>query len=366
MKILTIVGARPQFIKAASISRVFEKCKDIEEVIVHTGQHYDFNMSDIFFDEMFIPKANYFLDINGLSHGAMTGQMLEKIEDILILEKPDYVLVYGDTNSTLAGALAAKKLHLRLVHVEAGLRSNNNNMPEEINRILTDRISDILFCPTDNSMSNLITEGYNNFRVKSFVVGDVMQDSAYFYKQLSDKASGILRKLNVTEGNFILGTVHREENTRDIGALREIIESFNVLSERVEVIVPIHPRTQKIIKDNKFRTDFRMIQPVGYFDMLQLIANSKLIVTDSGGLQKEAYFFNKYCVTLREETEWIELIENGYNRLVGANQKKIVAAVEDLSVRIFNKGIPLYGDGNASQRICNLLLEDFQISCNEK
>lgn len=357
IKVVTVIGARPQFIKAATLSRVFARYPEkIKEIIIHTGQHFDENMSEIFFKEMQIPLPDYNLNINGLSHGAMTGQMLEGIEKIVLTEKPDWVIVYGDTNSTLAGALAAKKLHVKVVHVEAGLRSFNNCMPEEINRILTDRISDLLFCPTQTAINNLIKEGYSNFKTKIILSGDVMQDATLYYKNKSESSSTILEKNGLKSDAFVLATIHRAENTDDNRRLREIVSSLNEINKIISVIIPLHPRTDKILKDLGIEPEFKIINPVGYFDMLQLISNCRLILTDSGGLQKEAYFFNKYCVTLRDETEWVELVENGYNEIAGASSSAILNAFNDSFEKEFVKGIDLYGGGNAAEIIVNEIL----------
>lgn len=356
MKILTIIGARPQFIKAAALSRVMKSFQELSEIIVHTGQHFDKNMSEIFFEEMEIPKPHYNLNINGLSHGAMTGQMLEGIEKIIMKEKPDYLLVYGDTNSTIAGALAAKKLHVKVIHVEAGLRSYNMAMPEEVNRILTDRISDMLFCPTKLAVDNLVKEGFNDFSTSIILTGDVMQDAAIFYKDKSEKYSTVLADNNIEMNGFVLATIHRAENTDDEFRLRAIVFALNQINEIVPVIVPLHPRTAKILKDKKIEIDFKIIEPVGYFDMLQLITNCKLVLTDSGGLQKEAYFFNKYCITFRDETEWIELVNHGYNQVVGASAEKILFAFYQSNGKEFVKSEELYGGGNAAKNICESIV----------
>ena len=334
MKILTILGARPQFIKAGSVSREIRRQKEegrsIEEVIVHTGQHYDANMSDIFFDEMQIPKPNYFLGIGGKSHGAMTGQMIEKIEEVALKVNPDWIMVYGDTNSTLAGAIVASKLHIKLAHIEAGLRSFNMKMPEEVNRILTDRVSTILFCPTDRAMKNLKAEGFeveeegrsektegrNSCFGRVVKVGDVMQDGAMFYKNISTKLS----TFNLQPSNFILCTIHRAENTDDETRLRSIFEALNEIAKEKQIILPLHPRTKKLLPSTLIlHPNIKLIDPVGYLEMVWLIDNCDLVMTDSGGLQKEAYFFEKQCITLRDETEWVELVECGANRLVGAD-----------------------------------------------
>lgn len=356
MKIITIVGARPQFIKAAALSREFAKHKKIKEIIIHTGQHYDKNMSNIFFEEMEIPKPNYHLNINGLSHGAMTGQMLEGIENVLLDEKPDFVLVYGDTNSTLAGALAAKKLHIKLVHVEAGLRSFNILMPEEVNRILTDRISDILFVPTEQAIKNLKTEGFENFDCEIVNSGDIMQDAAIFYNQRAIEKSTILNDLNLKNNSFVLATIHRAENTDDLIRLRSIVAALNEINKTLKVVLPIHPRTRAIFKKNDIKTEFTCIDPVGYFDMILLMSNCSLICTDSGGVQKEAYFFNKYCITFRDQTEWVELVENGYNRITGADSKLMLDAFSFFKDKTFHKETELYGGGNAAKVMTNFLI----------
>jgi UDP-GlcNAc3NAcA epimerase len=358
LKIITVIGARPQFIKAAALSRVFAKFPDqVKEVIVHTGQHFDQNMSEVFFTEMEIPVPDYNLNIHGLSHGAMTGQMLEGIEAIILKEKPDYLLVYGDTNSTIAGALAAKKLHVKVIHVEAGLRSYNNNMPEEINRILTDRISDMLFCPTQTAVHNLKQEGFDNIKADIILSGDVMHDAALYYKEKSDRISNVLFDNLLKANGFVLATIHRAENTDNETRLRAIVQSLNEINKTTKVIVPLHPRTAKILKDRQIEVQFTIIQPVGYFDMLQLISNSHLIMTDSGGLQKEAYFFNKYCITFRDETEWVELVENGYNQVTGASAAKIISAFNNSYNKVFHKSEELYGAGKAAEMICEEILK---------
>jgi len=359
MKIVTIVGARPQFVKAAALSREFKKHTNIEEVILHTGQHFDKNMSDVFFEEMQIPHPKYNLNINSLSHGAMTGRMLEEIENILILEKPDYLLVYGDTNSTLAGGLAAKKLHIKVVHIEAGLRSFNMAMPEEVNRILTDRISDILFCPTSTAIDNLEREGFSNFDSLIFNVGDVMQDAALFYEKQADQNSDILKHMHIKKNEYYLCTLHRAENTNNMDRLASIIKGLNNLPEKYQLVLPIHPRTKQLLNKFKLNTNIKIIAPVGYFDMIQLIKNSRLVITDSGGLQKEAYFFNKFCITTRDQTEWSELVSHGYNKIVGADAKKIIDGVECFESITFHKEIELYGGGLASQKIVSNIIEHF-------
>ena len=328
MKIVTVIGARPQFIKAAVVSRAIAAHKDIKEVIVHTGQHFDANMSDIFFEEMCIPKPDYNLNVNGLGHGAMTGQMLEKIEAVLLQEKPDWVLVYGDTNSTIAGALAAKKLHIKVAHVEAGLRSFNMDMPEEINRILTDRISDILFCPTETAVNNLKKEGYENINCRIVRNGDVMQDAALFYA-----GRAVRPKADIPE-DFVLCTVHRAENTDDPERLRNIFSALEEISKTCRVVLPLHPRTKGKLSAIGYDTNnshILFIEPVGYLEMVWMLKHCRLVMTDSGGLQKEAYFFDKYCITLRDETEWVELVKHGYNFLAGDDKGKIISLYNHIS-----------------------------------
>lgn len=353
MKIVTIIGARPQFIKAAVVSRAIANASDMTEVIVHTGQHFDSNMSDVFFEEMSIPKPQYNLNINGLGHGAMTGQMLEKIEEVLLKEKPDWVLVYGDTNSTIAGALAAKKLHIKVAHVEAGLRSFNIDMPEEVNRILTDRISNILFCPTSTAINNLKKEGYENIDCDVIEVGDVMQDAALFYAEKAKKP-----EVELSE-KFALCTVHRAENTDNPERLKSIFKALEDISQTIPVMIPLHPRTKA--KLNSMGYDFEnsnihFISPVGYLEMVWLLGNCNFVLTDSGGLQKEAYFFSKPCITMRDETEWVELVEHGFNKLAGADTAKIIELAWEASENtVLDFSTRLYGNGNAGEIIVNNL-----------
>ena len=352
MKLLTILGARPQFIKAGSVSREIARHKEMKEVIVHTGQHYDANMSDIFFEEMQIAKPNYFLGIGGKSHGAMTGKMIEIIEEVCLKERPDWVMVYGDTNSTLAGAIVASKLRLQLAHIEAGLRSFNMNMPEEINRILADRVSDTLFCPTDVAMQNLKNEGYDNFDCKIVKSGDVMLDGAIFYKDLAVKPNFDM------QDDFILCTIHRAENTDDEIRLRGLFEALNEIAQGIQVIFPLHPRTKTIIEKLKLNIEhLTIIDPLGYLKMVWLIDNCKLVMTDSGGLQKEAYFFGKSCITLRNETEWVELVDGGSNVLVGADKDRIIESyINHSTFKNQNSSLDLYGNGRASEIIIKELL----------
>jgi len=354
-KIVTILGARPQFVKAAVLSRVISKYNAIDEVIVHTGQHYDANMSDIFFTEMEIPAPKYNLAINGLGHGAMTGQMLEKIEAILLLEKPDLVVIYGDTNSTLAGALAAKKLHIKVAHIEAGLRSFNMKMPEEINRILTDRISDILLCPTDAAIENLKNEGFDIMPSKVVKCGDIMKDAVEFYSAFSSEKSDIISTLNLQNNEFVLATIHRQENTDNLENLTAIFEGLEKIGEQKQVILPLHPRTKGILKQNNLNFNLKIIDPVGYFDMLELLKNCNLVVTDSGGLQKEAFFNQKHCIIAREETEWVELVSNGFALIVGSDSQKMVAAFEQFQQSSLNFEMDLFGN-NVGEKIYNEIL----------
>lgn len=328
-KIISILGARPQFIKAAVMSRIIREKNEIEELIVHTGQHYDANMSDIFFSEMEIPEPSYNLEVHGLQHGAMTGQMLEKIEKVLIAERPDLVLVYGDTNSTLAGALAAKKLGISVVHIEAGLRSYNMNMPEEINRILTDRISDLLLCPTPEAVANLRSEGFESFDSKIVLSGDIMKESVAFYGRLSAAKSTILKELGLINKPFVLATIHRQENTSDLNRLKSILKGLNTISKDCLVVLPVHPRTRAVLETNKLEFEGLLVDPVGYYDMLEFLKHCSVVVTDSGGLQKEAFFNKKPCVIIRDETEWVELVACGYAKLVGSNAENIKRAYLD-------------------------------------
>ena len=353
-KIITVVGARPQFVKAATLSRQF-KLLGIEELIIHTGQHFDTNMSEVFFEEMEIPKPAFQLDIHGLTHGAMTGRMLEGIEEILLKEKPDGLMVYGDTNSTLAGALAAAKLHIPIIHVEAGLRSFNMEMPEEINRILTDRISNVLFCPTDTAIKNLQREGFENMPIKIIKNGDVMQDAAIYYAAKAEAKSDIIKQIALPK--FILATIHRQENTDSPENLRNIIAGLNEINREIPVVVPIHPRTRNILMKLNIVPEFKLIDPVGYFDMIILLKYCELVITDSGGVQKEAFFFGKHCITLREQTEWVELVENGFNILVGSDASKLKHAFNELIIKKSDFTLDLYGKGEAAERAAKEILK---------
>jgi UDP-GlcNAc3NAcA epimerase len=354
VKILTIIGARPQFIKAAVVSRALRKTV-ASEIIVHTGQHYDKNMSDVFFDELHIPAPDYNLNVGGGTHGENTGRMIESIEKVLLKERPDWVLVYGDTDSTLAGALAAKKQLFKVAHVEAGLRSFNMNMPEEQNRILTDRLSDLLFCPTDTAVKNLKLEGYSNFNSKIIKTGDVMLDACMYY---SDMAKMPNVEIN---DKFALCTIHRAENTNDKFRLNQIFSALGQLSLEMNVVLPIHPRTTQLINRQQLDINFpnlNIIEPVGYLEMIWLLNHCEIVLTDSGGLQKEAYFSNKKCVTLREETEWIELVDSGNNILTGADKEKILAAVKNFNNSNLKSNLSMYGDGRASEMIITEILSN--------
>ncbi|HVK09921.1 MAG TPA: UDP-N-acetylglucosamine 2-epimerase (non-hydrolyzing) [Gemmataceae bacterium] len=351
MKIVTVIGARPQFIKAAAVSRLLRTAPDTREVTVHTGQHYDENMSDVFFQELGIPKPDYHLGVGSGSHGAMTGRMLEKIESVLVAERPDALLVYGDTNSTLAGALAAAKMHIRVAHVEAGLRSFNQRMPEEINRVLTDHVSKWLFCPTPVAVENLAREGIADARVA--LVGDVMYDVTLAVR---DRAASVER-FGVKPGGYILATIHRAENTDVPVRLAAVFDALRQVARETPVVLPLHPRTRAVLAKAGKPADadgLKIIDPVGYLDMTSLERHARLVVTDSGGVQKEAFFHRVPCVTLRDETEWVELVTLGWNRIVPPVS---AAAVRD-GVRAALAGGPgqdppadLYGGGRAAERI---------------
>ena len=356
MKIVTVIGARPQFIKAAAVSRAIAN-HDIEEIIVHTGQHYDKNMSDIFFDELKIKKPTYNLGVSGTGHGEMTGDMLKGIEKLLLEERPDLILIFGDTNSTLAASIAGSKLHIPIAHVEAGLRSFNMNMPEEVNRILSDRVSKFLFCPTETAINNLNAEGFpfkNQFIVN---VGDVMEDAALFYKSIAAENLDILKNNQLESGNFNLATIHRAENTDNPEKLRLMVDGLNEICKQKRVVVPLHPRTKKKLQEKNLKIDITIIEPVGYLDMINLIHHSYLVITDSGGLQKEAFFFNKFCITMREETEWVELVNGNYNILVGSDKNKMINAYALFSKREFRKKENYYGGGKASENIVEYILK---------
>ncbi len=348
MHILSIVGARPQFIKAAPVSRALRQAA--HEVLVHTGQHYDREMSRIFFEELHIPEPDYNLGVGSGPHGQQTGQMLIRIEEVLLQEQPDWVLVYGDTNSTLAGTLAAVKLHIPVAHVEAGLRSFNRAMPEEHNRVLTDHAADLLFCPTQNAVELLAREGITT---GVHLTGDVMYDAYLYNVQLAEQRSDILSKLDLAPKTYALATVHRPSNTDDPDRLRGILDALAALDTLV--VLPAHPRTREAMDVIGYRAggNLRVIEPIGYLDMLMLEKHALHILTDSGGVQKEAYFASVPCITLREETEWTETLEAGWNTLVGAEPVRILDAARNFHPPAEQP--PLYGDGRASERIATIL-----------
>jgi len=364
MRILTVVGARPQFIKAAVVSRAVEAWNRahggrLEELIVHTGQHYDAQMSDVFFEEMHIPQPAAHLGIGGLSHGAMTGRMLEAIEQTIVRERPDLVLVYGDTNSTLAGALAAAKLLVPVAHVEAGLRSFNRRMPEEINRVLADQVSDMLFAPTRTAVENLRREGVPSERIHQ--VGDVMLDASLFYAAIARERSDITSRLGLTRGSYVLATIHRQENTDDPKRLAAVFGGLAAVARETRVVLPLHPRTRATLDGNAAASvaagALDLIEPVGYLDMVMLEESAAAIATDSGGVQKEAYFYGVPCVTLRDETEWVELVEIGANRLAPPMSAEAVsgAILQVLRERRSVRKEALYGAGDAGAKIVEVL-----------
>jgi UDP-GlcNAc3NAcA epimerase len=349
LKIVTIVGARPQFIKAAAVSRALRERH--REILIHTGQHYDYEMSGVFFDGLELPLPDANLGVGSGSHGTQTGAILTGVEDVLLAERPDYLLVYGDTNSTLAGVLAASKLSVPVAHVEAGLRSFNRRMPEEINRVVADHLSDLLLCPSDTAVRNLAAEGIAQ---NVHLVGDVMLDVLNWAKQrLTKKPSEFLTRLGLTNERYLLATVHRSENTDDPARLSQILNALNSLDE--PVMFPVHPRARKVINDTHCRIEphVRLIDPVGYLDMVALTRAARMVLTASGGLQKEAYWLGVPCLTMREETEWVETVEAGWNTLVGSDSARIVKAVHSFAP---NGSRPvLYGDGFAAVKCVNLL-----------
>jgi UDP-GlcNAc3NAcA epimerase len=351
--LLTVIGARPQFVKAATVSRAVAARGDLREVIVHTGQHYDANMSDVFFDELDIPRPDFQLGIGGVGHGAMTGRQLEAIEKVLIDVKPDWVLVYGDTNSTLAGALAAAKLHIPVAHVEAGLRSFERRMPEEINRILTDHASSLLFAPTEAAVRNLAAEGIAGNKVR--LVGDVMYDAALFYRSRARRPEWF-DQLGVAAGEFALCTIHRAENVDDDARLRRILDGL--AESGLPVVLPLHPRTRAKLESEGVAPamNIRVVPPVGYLEMTWLEMNCRVVATDSGGVQKEAYFHGKPCVTFRDQTEWIELVETGWNRLCPPAADGCIASALQGAAIEGGAEVELYGRGDAAERLIESLV----------
>ncbi len=378
-KIITVIGARPQIIKAAAISRAIKNnfSDKILEVIVHTGQHYDENMSQIFFEELEIPFPNFNLNVGSGSHGEQTAKMLEGLENIYVQEKPDAVIVYGDTNSTIAGALAASKIHIPVIHIEAGLRSFNKAMPEEINRIACDHMSTLLFTPSETGHRNLLNEGIKNDQKeaasidnpKIYLCGDIMYDNSLYFSAMSEQKSEILKELEITTDEFILCTIHRDTNTDDTANLNAIFRALLRIQKtsNLKIVLPLHPRTKDKMTSNLDNSllleitqnrNIKIIQPLGFLDIISLEKNARLIITDSGGLQKEAFFFQKPCVILREQTEWIEIIENGNALIAGANELKIISSVETLIKRTDFTYPNLYGDGNAANFICKKITEE--------
>ena len=351
MKIASILGVRPQFVKASVVSR--ELRKKHKEILIHTGQHYDYEMNQVFFEELGIPEPDYYLGVGSGSHGFQTGEMLKKIEEILVNEKPDLILTYGDTNSTLAGALAASKMHIKTAHVESGLRSFDKSMPEEINRILTDHCSDILFCPTQNAVDNLKREGITE---NVFLTGDVMVDSLLYNKEIAENKSQILKNLNLNSKEYLVATIHRASNTDNKENLKNIVDAFSELNETI--VFPVHPRTQKLLQTyglyDKLKASVCLIEPLGFLDFIKLMNHAKMILTDSGGVQKEAYILKVPCITLRENTEWVETIEDGWNVLVGSNKEKIEEAIHEFKYFSKNCGTS-FGDGNASVNIVSII-----------
>jgi len=353
MKIASIVGARPQFIKASVISK--EVRKNYEEILIHTGQHYDYEMSKLFFDQLDIPIPNYNLEVGSGNQGVQTAKTLKRIEEVLIKEKPDFVLVYGDTNATIAGALASVKMHIPIGHVEAGLRSFDKSMPEEINRILTDHCSNLLFAPTQIALENLKKEGITK---GVYLTGDVMYDVLINNLKKAEK-SNILNKLDIKPKEYFLITIHRQSNTDNLDNLVKILDALTESNEKL--IFPIHPRTKKYIEQNNLKThigeNINLMKPIGYFDFIWLQKNAKKIITDSGGIQKEAYIFEVPCITIRENTEWIETVDDKWNILVGANKEKIIDSIKNF--KPFSQQRKLFGNGSASKKIINIISEYF-------
>ncbi|ODS40248.1 MAG: UDP-N-acetylglucosamine 2-epimerase [Candidatus Altiarchaeales archaeon WOR_SM1_79] len=350
-KIVSIVGARPNFIKCAPLSR--EIRKEFDEILIHTGQHYDYEMNKVFFDELRIPEPDYHLDVGSGSHGAQTGEMLKRIEHVLMKEKPEWVLVYGDTNSTLSGALAASKLHIKVGHIESGLRSFDRSMPEEINRVLTDHCSDLLFCPTEIAVENLGDEGICD---GVYLTGDVMVDTLNYNRKIVEK-SDILEKLSLKSREYLVATIHRAGNTDNKRCLKNIVDAFCEIDETI--VFPVHPRAEKFLRRyrlyDKLKKHVDITKPLGYLDFLKLMNNAKKILTDSGGVQKEAYILGVPCVTLRENTEWVETVDGGWNVLVGADNDKIVRMVNEFEPK--GKQRKVFGNGDARERIVGVMKE---------
>lgn len=357
-KVMTVLGARPQFIKASVVSHAIATTPGLAEVMLHTGQHYDANMSEVFFEELDIKKPSYFLDIHGGNHGSMTGRMLEAIELVLLQEQPDVVLVYGDTNSTLAGALAAAKLDIPVAHVEAGLRSFNMKMPEEVNRILTDRISRWLFTPTHTASTNLLREGYAQSSITE--VGDVMYDVALHHGARVQAGTGLMAELGLTERGYVLATIHRQENTDHPHRLATIVEALIATARSLPVVWPLHPRARAQLQKagllEALSRQVTLIDPLGYLDMVQLEKFAALIATDSGGVQKEAFFYQVPCITLRDETEWVELVKAGWNRLAPPTDAGSVQAAIEAALGSRGQDVQPYGAGDAARRVASSIL----------
>ncbi len=374
IKIITVIGARPQFIKAAAISRAISLAysDQITEKIVHTGQHYDENMSDVFFKEMKIPRPDYNLKVGSGTHGRQTASMVRGLEDILIREKPDGVLMYGDTNSTFAAAVTASKLHIPVIHVEAGLRSFNKMMPEEINRIVCDHVATLLFTPTEVGYYNLLREGFKEIsdppytidRPKIYHCGDIMYDNSLFFADLAKSSSTLIQDQEIDKDNFSLVTIHRDNNTDDPKRLTSLFDAINTIAEEreVQMVLPLHPRTSKLLKKNLDKDIYKtitksdrikLLPAVSYVDMISLEMNAQLILTDSGGVQKEAYFYQKPCIIMRSETEWVELVHNGNAVVVDADKDGIISAYDALSKKTDYTYPQFYGDGKAAMFICN-------------
>lgn len=382
IKIVTIIGARPQIIKAAALSRAIKNkfLNSITEIIVHTGQHYDEYMSQVFFDELEIPTPNYNLNVGSGSHGKQTATIITGIEEILINEKPQAIVLYGDTNSTLAGAIAASKIHIPIIHIEAGLRSFNKAMPEEINRIMCDHVSTLLFSPTKTGFKNLLNEGFKQDNVKPYNAnnpkiyhsGDVMYDNSLYFSEVAEQKTTVISKNNLEKNNFILATIHRNNNTDEPIRLNALFNALYKISEenKLDVLLPLHPRTAKLLEFNldeelhqkiKASNHFKIIAPVSFLEMIVLEKNCKIVMTDSGGVQKEAFYFEKPCVILRPETEWIELIECGTAIITDADESKIIDAFTTLTSKTDMQFPKLYGDGTAAEFICNEMIENLEI-----
>ena len=380
-RIITIIGARPQIIKSSALSRAIRNSfsDKIEEIIVHTGQHYDENMSNVFFEEMEIPKPNYNLNVGSGSHGTQTAKMIEGLEKIFLDEKPNAIVIYGDTNSTIAGAIAAAKIHIPIIHIEAGLRSFNKSMPEEINRISADHMSTLLFSPTKTGISNLEKEGFSlEIKQKAtidkpnvYLCGDIMYDNSLYFSSISNEKSTILNNLGLEGEDYILCTIHRDSNTDIPQNLNAVFKALVAIQEKsgLKIILPIHPRTKGKMNDllelglkEKLdsNSNFLIIPPAGFLDIIALEKNARIVITDSGGLQKEAFFFEKPCVILREQTEWVEIVENGNAILAGSNYDKIVSAFDELINRNDFTFPQFYGDGQAAHFICDKIVEDIE------